>query len=270
MAIRVTSLLMTSPVALPVPVGENLGPRLTKDYPFVEYDKYVNDERVVNLLKAKAIRIENLDELDVGYDAPWDGPRTFFLEPYQLWIDPTGLLRSKSTPATSPFDGNVVGGGGTYPVGPTPPATPSAGDIWYNTAVGWNMLMHYDAVRSKWLSEPTQFCWGHDNANGNALRGSGINVPSAGSGVLLPRSATVTRISALARTGNATKQFDLHVNTIPPAAAALSFSLAALKYKDNVTNLDLSEDDSIWMWAAVAGATTRDVTVRLWVSWRWV
>ncbi len=119
MAIRVTSLLMTSPVSLPAPANYSLRPRETKHFPYVEYDKFVNDRRIADYLRKKVIYIENLDEAAAGnFVSQWNQEPKLRLQPYVLWVDSLGFLRMKSSDPTFDLDGVVIGPGGGGPVPP--------------------------------------------------------------------------------------------------------------------------------------------------------
>jgi len=158
-----------------------------------------------------------------------------------------------------------TGGVDIYPPSATNPTTPppSDGDMYYNTT--FESWQYYDATRTKWLSiTECVYSWGHDNADGNQLRGHGIINAGSGTGILIPRDCTVKRITARTRAGNATKQFDLLVN----GSSVLSFSLAAGTYKNNSANTDLNEDDYVWVEASATGAASNDVAIIIWTSWR--
>lgn len=143
-------------------------------------------------------------------------------------------------------------------------ATPAgaSGRLWYNTTAGWETLMAYDSSRSKWLSV-TEFTlgWGHDSPNGRLLSGYGITVASAGTGIRIPRNCCVKRISARCTAGNTTKRYDIYVN----GASVLNFNLATSGgngvYSTNVANLNLSENDAVWIWADTAGIASRKSVV---------
>lgn len=120
MAIRVSSLLMTSPVALPKPATYNLRPRETKLFPFIEYDKFVNDPRVADYLQKNVIRVENLDFDGAAYVSEWDNEPKLRLGTYVFWVDALNQLRMKDGDPTNDLDGVVIGpGGGLVPHGST-------------------------------------------------------------------------------------------------------------------------------------------------------
>jgi hypothetical protein len=152
-------------------------------------------------------------------------------------------------------------------VGSTPPSNPLDGDLWYNTATDWRMLMAWDAIRSKWLSvHRTLWAWGHDWTDGARLRGFGINIEGANAGVLVPRNACIVRGSARARTGGLTKGFNVLTNGV----ATHTFSLTNLKWIDNALDWDLNEGDDVWVDSQATGAASIDIAVALWVAWRWM
>lgn len=119
MAIRVTSLLMTSPVSLPAPASYNLRPRETKRFPYVEYDKFINDPRIADYLRKKAIYIEDLDAGAGGiFVSQWNLEPKLRLLPYVFWVDALGFFRMKSSDPTFDLDGVVIGPGAGGPVPP--------------------------------------------------------------------------------------------------------------------------------------------------------
>jgi hypothetical protein len=153
----------------------------------------------------------------------------------------------------------------TPPVQTTPPSSPAAGQLWFNTTAGWNVLMAYDGVRAKWMSVGEfMMGWGRDGANGNYLLQYGIGTAQVGTGVLLPRDATVKRISVRAASGNATKAFDLLINDV----SALSFALVASEFVDNLLDIDVDQGERLWASASAAGTAANDAVVTIWVSWR--
>ncbi len=111
MAVEITSLLLTKQVSLPFPMSDNLLPQETKLYPFVEFDEVMNDERVLNLIRVRAIVVESRDPLDapVIFGSAWDDPNQLILDPYHFWVDSLDTLRIKKGVPTSEFDGTPVG-----------------------------------------------------------------------------------------------------------------------------------------------------------------
>jgi len=152
----------------------------------------------------------------------------------------------------------------------TVPASTANGALWYNTAAGWEMLMAYDASRSKWLSAAEwTMQFGHDSGDGQLLRGYGVNVPGTGAGVLVPRNCCVKRIAVRTTADNNLKRLDVYVN----GSSVLNFNLVdgtnSSYYKNNAVNLNLSEDDDVWVYVDSAGLAVTDVAVSLWCAWRW-
>jgi hypothetical protein len=118
MGVRVTN-LTASRISLPDPLTYILKSREVRDFLYVEYDEVINIEEFVRLQAQRYIQIASLDPSSGGYDFAWNGPRRFFLDPYQIWIDGTGAMRIKPGPALFDLDGIVVGPGGIGLHGPT-------------------------------------------------------------------------------------------------------------------------------------------------------
>lgn len=151
------------------------------------------------------------------------------------------------------------------PMGSTFPTSPSDGQMWYDNTSGERTLYVYDDVRSKWLSVAEwTLQWGHDNGDGELLRGSGVNVAGTGTGVLIPRDCTIVRISGQQRNGAAAKQFDVLVN----GTSVLNFDLTSDVYTSNTVDEDLDADDYIWVEVEAAGGGSQDVAITLWFAWR--
>jgi hypothetical protein len=176
-----------------------------------------------------------------------------------------GILSSADTTVQSALetiDNRIFTGSST-------PTSTTNGALWYNSTSGWECLMQYDASRSKWLSVAEwALQWGHDTADGELLRGFGVNVPATDTGMLIPRNACVKRISVRTRTDNVLKRIDIYVN----GASALNFNLVdgtnSSVYTNNATNLNLSENDYLWVYVDSALGGIDDVAVCLWCSWR--
>jgi len=150
-------------------------------------------------------------------------------------------------------------------IGSTAPTSPYDGQMWYDNSSGERTLYIYDASRSKWLSSSEwTLQWGHDNGDGELLRGSGVNTPGTGTGVLIPKDCTIVRISGRQRNGAATKQFDILVN----GTSALNFDLTSDEYTNNTVDEDLDADDYIWIEVESAGGGAQDVAITLWFAWR--
>jgi hypothetical protein len=104
---------MTSPVSLPSPADDNLRPRQTKVYPYIEYDKFVNDPRIADYLRKNVLRIENLDGEGGDYVSQWNLEPKLRLTPYVFWVDAAGNFRMKNGDPTHDLDGVVIGPGGS-------------------------------------------------------------------------------------------------------------------------------------------------------------
>lgn len=151
----------------------------------------------------------------------------------------------------------------------TPPASPGNGDLWYNTAVGWGVLMVYDAARSFWLSTfEIPYVFGHDNTDNAPLRNAVINNAGTGSGHRIPLDAMITRISAKARTGFATKSFNILTDGSNGAAILSSFSLVGGVFVDNNVSQNLTAGQDLWIDSDAPGGSSTDITVDMFVRWR--
>lgn len=172
-------------------------------------------------------------------------------------LDADGRIRVNTGSSVSPT------------VGTTPPASPSDGDLWYNTAAGQQELYVYDDSRSFWLSvHATPYRFGHDSTDNAALRSSDINVPGAGSGHRIPLDGMITRISARSRAGQANKGFDIVTDGSNGSSILGSFSLSANVFVENTTALQLTAGQDLWVNSQAAGGSALDVNVCLWVRWR--
>lgn len=150
-------------------------------------------------------------------------------------------------------------------IGSTAPTSPYDGQQWYDNSSGERTLYIYDASRSKWLSSSEwTLQWGHDNADGELLRGSGVNTPGTGTGVRIPKDCTIVRISGQQRSGAATKQFDVLVN----GTSVLNFDLTSDVYTSNIVDEDLDADDYVRVEVESAGLGAQDVAITLWFAWR--
>jgi len=127
-------------------------------------------------------------------------------------------------------------------------------------------LMVYDASRSKWLSVSEWVVgWGDDFADGSLLAGYGITTPGSGTGVKIPKNATIVAVAARAKAGNATKGFTLRKNT---STSIHTFSLSSSEYTNLTLDIDLASGDYIWLEADAAGLSAQDVVVIYWIKWR--
>jgi hypothetical protein len=109
LAIRVTNNLQTR-LSLSGPISDTLGPRETKTYLYIEYDKCINDSRLAYLLSKHCVAIVNLDTLD-DYASQWNQTPKLQLGAYFFWIDVLNHLRMKVGEPTSDFDGVSIGPG---------------------------------------------------------------------------------------------------------------------------------------------------------------
>ncbi len=154
-------------------------------------------------------------------------------------------------------------------VSPTPPASPSDGDLWYNTAAGQQELYAYDDTRSFWLSvNSTPYRFGHDNTDNAPLRSADIHTAGTGSGHRIPLDGMITRISARSRAGLATKGFDIRSDGSNGATTISSFNLAANVFVDNAASIQLASGDDLWVQSQAPGGPALDINVCLWVKWR--
>jgi len=150
-------------------------------------------------------------------------------------------------------------------IGAAAPGSPYDGQIWYDNTAGERILYVYDGARTKWLSaHEFALGWGHDSGDGELLKGYGIDVAGTGTGVLMPKDATITRISCRQRSGPDPKRFDILVN----GASVFNFNAVTNVYKNNSANIDLSENDNLWIEVDSTGTAAQDVAVILWLAWR--
>lgn len=152
-------------------------------------------------------------------------------------------------------------------VGTTAPTTVDGSVLWNNTTSGEEGIYFYDVNRSKWLSsaEPSLF-WGEDTADGNVLEPVGVRTMPASGGYRMPQDGTITRVSAYSNSGNASKDFEVRINNVTPAA--LSYTTAGGVFVDNTLNIDFSSGDLINAGALAPGAAANDVTVIVYYRWR--
>ena len=165
-------------------------------------------------------------------------------------LDANGRFRVNTSESFSPS------------VGPTPPASPSDGDAWYNNAANQNMLYSYSAALGFWLSPEFPITWGEDSLDGNQAGWAGINNAGSGTGLLVPRDALITVLSANIRPGNATKQFFLQVG----GATVATLDLVGGQLV-TFPNLQVNANDLFWIAGNGAGGNILDVTFSAW--WRW-
>ncbi len=150
-------------------------------------------------------------------------------------------------------------------VGSTAPTSPYDGQMWYDNSSGERVLYIYDSSRSKWLSS-SEFAlgWGHDSGDGELLRAYGVNNPGTGTGLRIPHDCTIVRITAQQRGGPAAKQVDILLD----GTSTFNFDIASDSYKNNTADIDVDEDEELWLEIEPAGTASQDVTVILWLAWR--
>jgi len=188
---------------------------------------------------------------------------------YPVTLDGTGYGYQELGPGstdTLAVENLDVEDGLNLPMGSTFPTSPTDGQMWYDNSSGERTLYIYDGVRSKWLSVGEwTLQWGHDNADGELLRGGGgINTPGTGTGVRIPKDCTITRITGRQRDGATPKQFDVLVN----GTSVLNFDLITNVYTSNTVDQDLNADDYVWVEVEAAGLGSQDVSITLWLAWR--
>ena len=192
---------------------------------------------------------------------------------YYGWLvrGETGHYQNATTPSEEWYLDGASAAAVRYHVGSSPPGwTPGVGDLWFCTATGWNILMYWDGTRSKWLSVETEILsWAHDSADGNALRGFGIDAAGAGTGYLVHYNACICEVSARARGGNLTKAFRLDKDNAGTPVTISSFSLVGGTHTDKTLNVNLVDGDDIWAYSDAAGAASEDVTVSYVIRRRW-
>lgn len=111
MAVRIINLTQ-NPIPLQEPIDEILATRATRVFPFVEFDRLINDPRYDRLIKASMIHIDNLDDLDVPYVSEWNREPKFRMGGYTYWVDATGAMRIIFGEPSHDLDGFIVGPGG--------------------------------------------------------------------------------------------------------------------------------------------------------------
>lgn len=152
-------------------------------------------------------------------------------------------------------------------VGTTPPTVTDGTELWLNTNAGLEGLYFRDQTRAKWLEVAmTTLPYGLDNADGSQLRPAGINVPSAGSGYLVPQNVTIIGVTAHSTGGLATKGFNVRLNTV----TQFSFNLVANNYSNFNQNTDIAGGAStaLDVFAQSAGVAATDVNVVLYLRRR--
>lgn len=171
-------------------------------------------------------------------------------QPAALELDANGRVKVTTSESFAPT------------VSATPPATPSVGDHWYNTAANQNLLYAWNG--SEWLSA-NEFLipFGEDSMDGQQAGFAGITGGGVGTQIQFPRDVKLTALTAQIRAGNNAKQFNLLINGV-------SVQTVTLPGADHVTvfpNLDVDVGEEFWISGNPAGANVQDVTFCCW--WRW-
>lgn len=187
---------------------------------------------------------------------------------YAVVVDGTGYGHQELGPGatdTLAVDNLDVNDILLLPLGSTFPTSPSDGQLWYDNSSGERILYIYDGSRSKWLSSSEWVMqWGHDDADGELLRNSGISSPATGTGVRIPHDCTIVRITARQTDGETAKQVDVLIN----GTSALNFDISSNVYTSNTVNQDVDAGDYIWLEIEAAGGGSKDVSVSVWFAWR--
>ncbi len=147
----------------------------------------------------------------------------------------------------------------------TAPANITGAVLWNRTTPGCEGLYFRDKTRDKWLSTNEEtFTLGHDNANNNFLRPSGIASAGDRTAYLMRKNGTIVGVAARGRDGNDSKTFEIRIDGIN----VNSFSLTAFKEIDNTLDIDFDALEDLTVFATEAGAKTQDVTVVVSIRWR--
>ena len=148
------------------------------------------------------------------------------------------------------------------------PSSGSDGRLWYNNSVGFNSLMAYDSSRSKWLSvSEWTLNWGHDLADGELLRGSGIIIPGIGTGIIIPQNTCIKRITARTTSDNNLKSFAIFVDGVSAYNFTLIDGTFCSTFITNLADITIPANSTVWVYADAAGIGAANVAVTLWCSW---
>lgn len=151
-------------------------------------------------------------------------------------------------------------------VSSTAPSDLTGQTLWNNTASGEEGIYFYDQTREDWLSvEMCSLFWGEDFADGNVLEPVGVRTMSLVGGYRMRRAGKIVGISAFSNGGNASKDFEVRINNVTPAA--ISFTTSSNVFTDNTLDVDFSSGDIINAGALAAGSAATDVTLIL--DYRW-
>lgn len=111
MPVRITNRLK-HPYPLPIPISLTLKPFEVRVFPYIEYDKLMNDPRFVLPIKNNHLIIEDLTTGAAGvFVAQWDLEPKLRLIPYVFWVDATNVLRMKIGDPGFDLDGIAIGPG---------------------------------------------------------------------------------------------------------------------------------------------------------------
>lgn len=175
-------------------------------------------------------------------------------------LDQAGVPVVPQLDSTGRFRVNV-GTSINTPAQPTPPASPSDGDVWYNNAPNQNMLYTYSATLGVWLSPEFTLLFGEDGLDGNRAGWAGINNAGNGTTMLMPRDALLTAVTAKIRAGNNTKQFFLEINGVNTPQDLVGGQLISFP------NLNIDAGQEFWIVGNGAGQSVQDVVFT--TFWRW-
>lgn len=160
----------------------------------------------------------------------------------------------------------------TVSAGAIPPANPSAGRLWFNTAPGWNLLMFWDATRAKWLSADlfTDVFSKNSSNQGTGYLGFFSGEFSASlNGKLLTRAATIVEISTSTNLVQA-MTVEIRARNVATGIIAtlgeISQGSAEASKADTSANLDAPIDHTIAVY--IASGTSLDYPVAT-VKYRW-
>ena len=150
-------------------------------------------------------------------------------------------------------------------VAATPPGSPSDGDLWHWTTQ--DMLMFYDAGRSKWLSvETIPLSFGRI---GNTAAGSLFNVEgvvgSGNKGYYIPFNATVVGLTINRRNTLATT-----IIVQEDGVSVTSHATSALKTKDMTLNDDIAIDKTLSFKNQTGGNIVVNLNGLCLLRWRFV
>lgn len=164
-----------------------------------------------------------------------------------------------------------LGGGTPSPFSPhiglTPPPYPVNGSLWFYTSANWNIWMTYDESRDKWLSIETEvITWGHDTANGNAMRCAGIDVPSVTSKHPLARNCCVVGVTAMCSGGADDIGFVLRRDNQGVPTEVHQFAFGSGIYEDLTLSESLTGSDDLWVHALPHPSASLQVVVKYYIK----